>query len=82
MNHINIGFSLHRPEMVPITEKIMRQHQVTCLEEPPDNNFDTMLAGRFDVDAYLMPMDLEYPEFSRLMCRARFLTAQPSAQDR
>ena len=68
MNVINIGFSIHRPEMIPITEKIMDQHDIIYLEEPPDSNFTEMLKGSLEVDDYLMPMDLEYPEFSRAMC--------------
>lgn len=66
---ITIGFSVHRPEIVPITEKIMEQHAVIFLEEPPDAYFTGMLDGRLEVEKYLMPMDLEYPEFSRAMCR-------------
>jgi len=68
MNVINIGFSIHRPEMIPITEKIMGQHDIIYLEEPPDSHFTKMLKGTLGVDDYLLPMDLEYPEFSRAMC--------------
>lgn len=69
MNFVNIGFSIHRPEIIPVTEKIMAQHDIICLEEAPDNHFTKMLEGTLKVDDYLMPMDLEYPEFSRAMCR-------------
>ncbi len=29
MNHISVGFSIHRPEIVPVTARIMEQHAVT-----------------------------------------------------
>lgn len=69
MNSINIGFSIHRPEMIPITERIMEQHDIIFLEEPPDGHFIEMLKGTIKINEYLMPMDLEYPEFSRAMCQ-------------
>ncbi|HKL82085.1 MAG TPA: hypothetical protein VJ879_06175, partial [Desulfobacter sp.] len=55
--------------MIPITEKIMGQHDIIYLEEPPDSHFIKMLNGTLGVDDYLLPMDLEYPEFSQAMCR-------------
>jgi hypothetical protein len=68
MKHINIGFSIHRPEMVPVMARLMGQHDVIFLEEPPEANFENMLNRSLGVDDYLMPLDLEYPEFSRDMC--------------
>ncbi len=68
MNSINIGFSIHRPEMIPITEKIMEKHDVIYLEEPPDDQFTKMLKGTIGIEDYLIPMDVEYPESSRAMC--------------
>ncbi len=68
MKHISIGFSIHRPEMVPVTARIMEQHDVIFLEEPPEVNFENMLNRTLGVEDYLMPLDMEYPEFSRKMC--------------
>jgi len=68
MKHIHVGFSIHRPEMIPKTAELMRAHEVIFLEEPPDPAFNEMLAGSISVADYLMPQDLEYPEFSRQMC--------------
>ncbi len=69
INRITTGFCLHRPEMVPVIADIMKKHEVIFLEEPPAPGFTDMLETRLDIDEYLMPMDLEYPEFSRRMCR-------------
>jgi len=68
MNHINVGFSIHRPEIVPVTARLMGQHDVIFLEEPPESSFEYMLNSSLGVEDYLMPLDLEYPEFSRSMC--------------
>ena len=68
MNHISVGFSIHRPEIVPVTARIMEQHDVIFLEEPPEAGFENMLNRSLGVEDYLMPLDLEYPEFSRSMC--------------
>ncbi|MEE4364320.1 MAG: hypothetical protein V2J08_10320 [Desulfotignum sp.] len=68
MNHISVGFSIHRPEIVPVTARIMEQHDVIFLEEPPDAGFENMLNSSLGVEDYLMSLDLEYPEFSRSMC--------------
>lgn len=66
---ITVGFSIHRPEMVPLTFAFMQQHDALFLEEPPSANFSGMLQGAVSIDDYLMPLDVEYPEFSRQMCR-------------
>jgi hypothetical protein len=68
MKRITTGFCLHRPEMVPVMSRVMEEHDVIFLEEPPADGFADMLNSTLDVDEYLMPMDLEYPEFSRRMC--------------
>jgi hypothetical protein len=47
----------------------MRQYAAIILEEPPNPNFDQMLAGNLAVNAYLAQMDIEYPAYSRLMCK-------------
>lgn len=65
---ITLGLSVHRPEMIPFTADLMKQHKVIFLEEPPSEGFKEMLAGSLAVDDYLRPLDVEYPAFSRAMC--------------
>ena len=67
-DHITLALSLHRPEMIPSSADWMRRSDAIFLEEPPDAGFEDMLAGTVDVDEYLMPLDVEYPAFSRKMC--------------
>lgn len=69
MNSITIGFSIHRPEVIGITAELMQRHDVIFLEEAPANGLQGMLQGALSIDDYLLPAEVEYPEFSRRMCR-------------
>jgi len=76
-SRVTLGFSIHRPEMVPLTFALMQRHEAIFLEEPPSADFNGMLQGAVAIDDYLMPLDVEYPEFSRQMCcRLRSLYTQ------
>jgi hypothetical protein len=67
---VTIGFTLHRPEMVPLLTGHMRIHDALFLEEPPTAEFDRMLSGSISLDEYVMTLDSEYPQFTKLMCSA------------
>lgn len=67
---VTIGFSLHRPEMVPLLTGLMREHDALFLEDPPTAEFGRMLSGSITVDEYVMTDDSEYPQFTKLMCAA------------
>ncbi|MGD9172529.1 MAG: hypothetical protein PVF29_00115 [Desulfobacterales bacterium] len=69
MKKITIGFSIHRPEIIGLTADLMQAHEALFLEEPPQAGFQQMLAGALSVEEYLLPVDIEYPVFSRQMCR-------------
>ena len=69
MKTITLGFSIHRPEVIGITAELMQRHDVIFLEEPPADGLWPMLQGALSIDDYLLPADVEYPEFSRGMCR-------------
>ena len=68
MKPITIGFSIHRSEIIDITADLMHRHDVIYLEEPPANGLQEMLQGDLSIDDYLLPTEVEYPEFSRHMC--------------
>jgi hypothetical protein len=68
MSKITVGLSLHRPEMIPWVAERMRQHEAVFLEEPGSPGFQQMLSGELAVEDYLLPLDVEYPDFSRAMC--------------
>jgi hypothetical protein len=59
---------MHRPEMMPFIAERMRQHDAVFLEEPPTPGFGQMIRGELSVEDYLLPLDVEYPAFSRGMC--------------
>jgi hypothetical protein len=65
---VTIGFSHHRPEMVHLLAGHMRKHEAVFLEEPPTAEFDRMLSGAIPPDEYVMTLDSEYPQFTKLMC--------------
>ncbi len=69
MQHVTLGLSVHRPEMTALIYDQMRQHQTIFLEEPPHPDFKQMLAGNLAVNDYLAKVDVEYPAYSRLMCK-------------
>jgi hypothetical protein len=66
---ITIGFSSHRAEIIPFARQIMEQNQIIVLEEPPHPKFADMLNGNLSIADYLMEIDIEFPEFDRLMCK-------------
>ena len=69
MQRVTLGLSVHRPEMTALIYDQMRQHRAIFLEEPPHPDFKQMLAGNFAVNDYLAQVDVEYPAYSRLMCK-------------
>ena len=69
MKRITIGFSNHRPEIIGIIADLMQRREVIFLEEPPAPGLKGMLQGTLSIDDYLLPAEVEYPEFSRSMCR-------------
>ena len=69
MQRITLGLSVHRPEMTALIYDQMRQHRAIFLEEPPHPDFKQMLAGNLAVNDYLAQVDVEYPTYSRLMCK-------------
>ena len=68
MQQVSVGLSLHRPEMIPLISAAMRRSEAIFLEEPPAPGFDQMIRGELSVEDYLLPIDVEYPAFSRDMC--------------
>ncbi len=68
MKSAAIVFTTHRPEMIPLAERVMKSHEAVFLEESPAPGFEEMLKGRLSIEDYLSPLDLEYPLYSRNMC--------------
>ena len=69
MKLITVGLSIHRPEALEITMRLMKHYRTIYLEEPPTPGFYTMLDGRKSIESYLLETDTEYPEFTRLFCQ-------------
>lgn len=65
---LTIGFSTHRPEVLPLAQKVMERHEVIVLEEPQNLGFEPMLRGELGIDDYLEQSDFEFPAFARQSC--------------
>lgn len=65
---ITIGYSTHRPEIVPLAAKVMERYEAIVLEEPQSPEFGPMLRGEMDIEKYLLLSDFEFPEFERKAC--------------
>ena len=68
-NSLTIGFSSHRPETLPLAERVMARHDHIVIEEPPTPEFSRMLAGTLPVDDYVLTADYEFPAFATAACR-------------
>jgi hypothetical protein len=55
--------------MMPFIAEWMWQHEAIFLEEPTTPGFEQMLTGELSINDYLLSTDVEYPVFSRGMCR-------------
>lgn len=65
---ITIGFSTHRPEILPFAAELMQQHEAIILEEPEIQEFGSMLNGQMNIEDYLFETDFEFYEFSKQSC--------------
>ena len=69
MREVSLVFSSHRPETLAFSVPLMRDHDAIFLEDPPSPEFTDYLQGKLSVDDYLMTIDAEYPEFTKLSCQ-------------
>jgi hypothetical protein len=58
MSNITICFSTHRPENLGLTARIMQEHDVIILEEPPHADFAEVLSGDVPLDEHLLELDV------------------------
>jgi len=65
---LTLGFSSHRPETLPLAERLMTRHDVIVVEEPKSLEFDHMLTGKMPIQDYLLTADFEYPLFAAASC--------------
>lgn len=64
MKKITICYSTHRPETLELTARIMAEHDVLILEEPPHADFAAVLSGKVELAEHLLELELGYPEFT------------------
>jgi hypothetical protein len=61
---ITIGFASHRLEVLPVVQAEMSRHDALVMEEAPEGDFQSFLAGDIAATEYLADKDVEFPEFS------------------
>lgn len=64
MNTITICYSTHRQETLVLTARIMQEHDVIILEEPPHADFAQVLTGNIEIQEHILELDTDYPEFT------------------
>ncbi|WP_038056212.1 hypothetical protein [Thermodesulfobacterium hydrogeniphilum] len=60
---VTVAFSPHRVETLPFAEKLMSQHDIIILEEPPNKLFQNFLKEEISIEEYLKNTDFWFPTF-------------------
>jgi len=63
--NITIGFSPHRVETLPFAEKLMNQHDIIILEEPPNTLFYKVLEEKISLEEYVKNTEFWFPGFTK-----------------
>lgn len=64
MSKITVCYSTHRPETLGFAGRVMGDHDVIILEEPPHAEFSEVMAGTVALDQHLLELDVGYPLFT------------------
>ncbi len=64
-NLLTIGFSPHRTETLRFAKKLMQEHDIIILEEPPNPYFPKILAKKITLEEYLKHTNLGFPVFAK-----------------
>ncbi len=67
---LTVGLAPHRLEFLPETVRLMEEHEVIVLEEPPEPGFSEMLRGRIPVASYVEGIEAGFPEYTKAACEA------------
>ncbi len=62
---INVIYSSHRVEFLPLITELMYSHDVIILEEVEGTNFFSMLQRKVSIDQFLEENSSDFPEFSK-----------------
>jgi hypothetical protein len=64
MHNITLCYSIHRPETLVLTARIIKDHDVILLEEPLHPDFHKALGGAVKLEDHLLELDIDYPAFA------------------
>ena len=69
MRQITVGLTPHRLEFLPVTRRLLQEHDVIVLEEAPDPLFRKMLSGEVSIPVYVEESEAGFPEYSKAFCK-------------
>ncbi len=62
-SQITVAFSPHRIETLPFAQKLMNEHDIIILEEPPNPLFQKFLENQLSLEEYIKNTDFWFPSF-------------------
>ena len=65
MSWLTVGLTPHRLEFLPETIRLMEDHEVIILEEPPEAGFREMLRGELEIEKYVEESEAGFPEYAK-----------------
>ncbi len=65
MPWLTVGLTPHRLEFLPETLRLMKEHEVIILEEPPEAGFREMLRGERKIEQYVEESEAGFPEYAK-----------------
>ncbi|OAQ20121.1 hypothetical protein [Thermosulfurimonas dismutans] len=70
MGKITVGLTPHRLEFLPESLRLMEEHDLIVLEEPPHPKFKDMLEGRVPIEDFVLETEAGFPEYALELYRA------------
>jgi len=70
MGKLTVALTPHRLEFLPESLKLMEDHHLILLEEPPHPRFSEMLSGRKEPEEFVVESEAGFPEYARELYRA------------
>ena len=70
MGKITVGLTPHRLEFLPESLKLMEEHELVVLEEPPHPKFKDLLEGRVPIENFVRESESGFPAYALELYRA------------
>ena len=70
MGKITVGLTPNRLEFLPKSLRLMEDHDLIVLEEPPHPKFKDMLEGRVPIEDFVLGSEAGFPKYALGLYRA------------